>query len=78
VLLLDEPTNDLDIPTSKFWRKAFSNFAVPLCSSRTIAFLLDRVSTIVLGFDGFGRAERFVDYSQWEAWQEEQQAAQVR
>jgi ATP-binding cassette subfamily F protein uup len=40
--------------------------------------MLDRVSTIVLGLDGQGSAERFADYSQWETWQaERQQAAQA-
>jgi ATP-binding cassette subfamily F protein uup len=31
--------------------------------------MLDRVSTTVLGLDGRGGAERFADYSQWDAWQ---------
>ena len=31
-------------------------------------FMLDRVSTVVLGLDGKGGAERFGDYSQWEDW----------
>ena len=34
--------------------------------------MLDRVSTIVLGFDGLGGIERFADYSQWDDWQESQ------
>jgi ABC transport system ATP-binding/permease protein len=34
-------------------------------------YLLDRVSTVVLGLDGKGTVERFADYSQWEAWTEE-------
>jgi ATP-binding cassette subfamily F protein uup len=29
--------------------------------------LLDRVSTIVLGLDGSGKAQAFADYSQWAA-----------
>jgi ATP-binding cassette subfamily F protein uup len=36
-------------------------------------YMLDRVSTIVLGFDGLGGIERFADYSQWDLWQELQQ-----
>jgi hypothetical protein len=32
-------------------------------------YMLDRVCTSVLGLDGRGGAERFADYSQWEAWQ---------
>jgi ATP-binding cassette subfamily F protein uup len=38
-------------------------------------FLLDRVSTVVLGLDGMGQAERFADYSQWEEWQRSEKAA---
>jgi ATP-binding cassette subfamily F protein uup len=34
-------------------------------------YLLDRVSTVVLGLDGRGGAGRFADYSQWDAWQAE-------
>jgi ATP-binding cassette subfamily F protein uup len=36
----------------------------------------DRVSTVVLGLDGLGKAGVFADYSQWEVWQREQE--QVR
>ena len=32
-------------------------------------YLLDRVSTVVLGLDGEGGAARFADYRQWEEWQ---------
>jgi ATP-binding cassette subfamily F protein uup len=31
-------------------------------------YMLDRVSTVVLGLDGRGGAETFADYSQWEQW----------
>jgi ABC transport system ATP-binding/permease protein len=37
-------------------------------------YMLDRVSTVVLGLDGLGHAERFADYPQWEAWQSAQTA----
>jgi ATP-binding cassette subfamily F protein uup len=37
-------------------------------------YMLDRVSTVVFGLDGLGGAERFADYSQWEAWQRSQLA----
>jgi ATP-binding cassette subfamily F protein uup len=36
-----------------------------------VRYLLDRVSTVVLGLDGRGGAGRFADYSQWDAWQAE-------
>jgi ABC transport system ATP-binding/permease protein len=35
-------------------------------------YMLDRVSTVVLGLDGLGHAERFADYSQWEFWRRSQ------
>ena len=41
-------------------------------------FMLDRVSTVVLGLDGLGGAERFGDYSQWDVWQRAQQAKGAR
>jgi ATP-binding cassette subfamily F protein uup len=34
--------------------------------------MLDRVSTVVLGLDGKGGAERFGDYGQWEKWSREE------
>jgi ABC transport system ATP-binding/permease protein len=36
--------------------------------------MLDRVSTVVLGFNGMGEAERFADYSQWDVWQGSRQS----
>jgi ATP-binding cassette subfamily F protein uup len=38
-------------------------------------YMLDRVSTVVLGLDGLGHAERFADCAQWEEWQEAQMNA---
>ena len=32
-------------------------------------YMLDRVSSIVLGLDGKGGADTFADYAQWEQWQ---------
>lgn len=77
VLLLDEPTNDLDIPTLEILEESLLEFRGALVLVTHDRFLLDRVSTVVLGLDGFGGAERFADYSQWEAWQEEQTAAKL-
>ena len=37
-------------------------------------YMLDRLSTVVLGLDGMGAAERFADYSQWEIWQRSQKS----
>jgi ATP-binding cassette subfamily F protein uup len=72
VLLLDEPTNDLDIPTLEILEESLLEFRGSLVLVTHDRYMLDRVSTIVLGLDGQGSAERFADYSQWETWQAEQ------
>ncbi len=73
VLLLDEPTNDLDIPTLEILEESLLEFRGSLVLVTHDRYMLDRVSTVVLGLDGKGGAERFADYSQWEAWQAERQ-----
>ncbi len=73
VLLLDEPTNDLDIPTLEILEESLLEYRGALALVTHDRFMLDRVSTIVLGLDGLGGAERFADYSQWETWQRAQQ-----
>ncbi len=75
VLLLDEPTNDLDIPTLEILEESLLEFRGSLVLVTHDRYMLDRVSTIVLGLDGQGSAERFADYSQWETWQAERQQA---
>ena len=70
VLLLDEPTNDLDIPTLEILEESLLEFRGALVLVTHDRYMLDRVSTIVLGFDGLGGIERFADYSQWDLWQE--------
>jgi len=76
VLLLDEPTNDLDIPTLEILEESLLEFRGSLVLVTHDRYMLDRVSTIVLGLDGQGNAERFADYLQWETWQAERQQAQ--
>jgi ATP-binding cassette subfamily F protein uup len=71
VLLLDEPTNDLDIPTLEILEESLLEFRGSLVLVTHDRYMLDRVSTIVLGLDGRGGAESFADYSQWELWQAE-------
>ena len=73
VLLLDEPTNDLDIPTLEILEESLLDYRGALALVTHDRFMLDRVSTVVLGLDGLGGAERFADYSQWEVWQRAQQ-----
>jgi ATP-binding cassette subfamily F protein uup len=69
VLLLDEPTNDLDIPTLEILEESLLEYRGALVLVTHDRYMLDRVSTIVLGLDGQGGAESFADYSQWESWQ---------
>ena len=76
VLLLDEPTNDLDIPTLEILEESLLEFRGALVLVTHDRYLLDRVSTIVLGFDGLGGVERFADYTQWDEWQRDQRIPQ--
>jgi ATP-binding cassette subfamily F protein uup len=78
VLLLDEPTNDLDIPTLEILEESLLEYRGALVLVTHDRYMLDRVSTVVLGLDGLGGAERFGDYSQWEVWQRAQQAKGAR
>ena len=78
VLLLDEPTNDLDIPTLEILEESLLDFSGALVMVTHDRYLLDRVSTIVLGLDGQGGAKTFADYLQWEAWQEELKQPKLR
>ena len=73
VLLLDEPTNDLDIPTLEVLEDSLLEFSGAIVLVSHDRYLLDRVSTVVIGLDG-GGGETFADYSQWEASQSEQSA----
>jgi ATP-binding cassette subfamily F protein uup len=72
VLLLDEPTNDLDIATLEILEDSLLEYTGALVLVTHDRYMLDRVSTIVLGLDGQGDAATFADYAQWEQWQAEQ------
>ncbi len=78
VLLLDEPTNDLDIPTLEILEESLLEYRGALVLVTHDRFMLDRVSTVVLGLDGLGGAEQFGDYSQWDVWQRARQAKKAR
>jgi ATP-binding cassette subfamily F protein uup len=69
ILLLDEPTNDLDIPTLEILEESLIDFPGSLVLVTHDRYMLDRVSTIVLGLNGRGGANTFADYAQWEQWQ---------
>jgi ATP-binding cassette subfamily F protein uup len=72
VLLLDEPTNDLDIPTLEILEENLLDFPGALVLVTHDRYLLNRVSSTVLGLDGRGHTGRFADYAQWEDWIVEQ------
>ncbi len=69
ILLLDEPTNDLDIPTLEILEESLIDFPGSLVLVTHDRYMLDRVSSIVLGLNGQGDASTFADYAQWEQWQ---------
>jgi ATP-binding cassette subfamily F protein uup len=68
ILLLDEPTNDLDIPTLDILEESLLEFRGSLVLVTHDRYMLDRVSTSVIGLDGQGGVGLFADYSQWETW----------
>ncbi|HEY4903310.1 MAG TPA: ABC-F family ATP-binding cassette domain-containing protein [Candidatus Sulfotelmatobacter sp.] len=78
VLLLDEPTNDLDIPTLEILEESLLEFRGCLVLVTHDRYLLDRVSTVVLGLDGRGSGESFADYSQWDLWQKSSKEPEQR
>ena len=65
LLLLDEPTNDLDIPTLEVLEESLLDFPGALVMVSHDRYLLDRVSTMLLGLDGRGAATPFADVDQW-------------
>jgi ABC transport system ATP-binding/permease protein len=78
LLLLDEPTNDLDLPTLDILEESLLEFPGALVLVTHDRYLLDRVSTTVLGLDGKGGAAQFASYSQWEDWQAEAEAPRAK
>ena len=77
ILLLDEPTNDLDIPTLEILEESLIDFPGSLVLVTHDRYMLDRVSSIVLGLNGKGGADTFADYAQWEAWQAQRSKSDV-
>lgn len=70
VLLLDEPTNDLDIPTLEILEQSLADFAGAIVLVTHDRFMLARLSTQLLAFDGEGEARHHVSFEQWEAAQQ--------
>ena len=68
ILLLDEPTNDLDIVSLNVLEESLAEFPGALVLVTHDRFLLDRLCTQILGFDGRGNTAYFADCGQWLDW----------
>ncbi len=66
ILVLDEPTNDLDISTLEALEETLCEFSGAVVLVTHDRYMLDRISTSVIGLSGTGKAEIFADYTQWE------------
>ena len=81
VLILDEPTNDLDIPSLEVLEESLEDFPGALVLVTHDRFMLDRLSTELLGLDGAGGVGMFTDYEQYENWasaREKEEARRLR
>jgi ATP-binding cassette subfamily F protein uup len=76
LLILDEPTNDLDIASLEVLEDSLLEFDGALVLVTHDRYMLDNVSTMVLGLDGRGGASFFADWSQWEASRSQDQGKQ--
>ena len=68
VLILDEPTNDLDIPSLEVLEESLLEFPGALVLVTHDRYMLDRLSTEILGLDGRGNHAVVTDYEQYENW----------
>ncbi len=66
VLVLDEPTNDLDIPSLEVLEETLDNFPGAVVLVTHDRYLLDRLSSELLGLDGLGGAQVYADREQYE------------
>lgn len=65
VLLLDEPTNDLDIQSLEILEESLKEYPGAVIAASHDRYLLNRLATHILGFDGEGTAHVCADFSQW-------------
>ena len=78
ILVLDEPTNDLDIDTLELLESLLQDYAGTILLVSHDRSFLDNVVTQVIAAEGDGQWREFVGgYSDWAAWQAEQQKARV-
>jgi len=78
VLLLDEPTNDLDLATLEVLEDSLMEFPGSLVLVTHDRYLLERVTSAILGLDGQGGAGLFAGLGQWETWLEQRRAERVQ
>ncbi len=76
LLLLDEPTNDLDIPTLELLEENLLEYPGAMVLVTHDRYMLNRVSTTVLGLNGRGNAAQFADFAQWEEWMQQPDAVE--
>lgn len=74
VLMLDEPANDLDIPSLEVLESSLNDFPGAVVLITHDRYLLEEVSTSILGLDGAGGFGFYVSY---EHWLEARQAAEA-
>jgi ABC transport system ATP-binding/permease protein len=65
LLLLDEPTNDLDIPSLQVLEESLAEFPGAVVLVTHDRFMLRRLATEILAFDGAGGVALYSDFSQW-------------
>lgn len=65
VLLMDEPTNDLDIPSLEVLEEAMLEFPGALVLVTHDRFMLDRVTTELIGLDDAEGFKHLPDMEQW-------------
>src|SRR2546428_13718681 len=68
VLILDEPTNDLDIPSLEVLEDSLEQFPGALVLVTHDRYMLDRLSTDILGLDRFGGHPQLTDYDRYPTW----------
>lgn len=78
LLLLDEPTNDLDIATLEVLEESLASFPGAVIIVTHDRYLLQRLESEILGFDGTGVVRPFNDYQQWENAYGEQKKSEIK
>jgi len=75
LLVLDEPTNDLDLDTLQLLEEAIEEFAGCVLLVTHDRFLLDKLATSLLVFEGGGKVSRH--HGSWDAWLARREAGEA-